>query len=156
MKQIVMRGAVAIGLAAVIGLAHSATVDSQGQSKPDQATSKESSRGKVGEDKNVKEAEGVNVQGKPSTLPGPAEKTGETTRQVLCSVMFDNYTNLWVQTYVDGRFAGTMRPWGELYTFAVSGPTILYARAEYTNKTYDSWGPVNVSCSRSYRWRLNP
>jgi len=151
--RIVMRGAVAIALAAVIGLAHTAA-DNHRQSKPDQATSKESSRGKATEDKNVKEAEGVNVRGKPSTLPGPAEKTGEATRQTLCSVTFDNYTNLWVETYIDGRFAGKMTPWGELSTFVVSGPAVLYARALYTEGS-ERWGPINVSCAGAYRWRLN-
>jgi hypothetical protein len=155
MTRFVTRSVVAIILAVAIGVLASVVVDTQASQKPDQATSKETNRGKATEDKNVKEPEGVNKRGETAQLPAPPEKTGEKTRQVLCAVMFDNYTDLWVQAYVDGRYAGMMRPWGELHTFAIAGPTILYARAPYTDGSYDSWGPVKVSCSSTYRWRLN-
>jgi len=157
MTRIVMRSAVIVVLALAIGVISPAILDGQGQQgqKPDQISQKETSRGKATEDPNVKEAEGVNTRGEGTQLPGPPDKTGEQTRQALCAVMFDNYTNLWVHTYVDGRYAGQMRPWGELHTFAIAGPTILYARAIYRDGSYDHWGPTKVSCSTGFRWRLS-
>jgi hypothetical protein len=131
-----------------------ALVETQGQAKPDQVSKRETGRG--GADANVKEDAGTNTKGKPSGLPAPAEKSGEKSRQALCAVMFDNYSDLWIKTYVDGRYTGAMRPWGELHTYAVAGPTRLYARADYTDGTYDSWGPINISCTSRFRWRLDP
>jgi hypothetical protein len=130
-----------------------AAVDTQTPAKPDQVSKKETGRG--GADPNVKDDTGANDKGKPSGMPAPAEKSGEKSRQALCAVMFDNYTDLWIKTYVDGRFAGTMRPWGELHTYAVAGPTRLYARADYRDGSYDYWGPVTVSCTTRYTWRLD-
>lgn len=156
MSRYLSGSAVVVVLAVAIGVFNASTVDSQEQAKPDQINQKETSRGKVSADPNVKEAEGVNTRNQPAQLPGPAEKTKEKTRQALCAVMFDNYTGLWIQTYVDGRYAGTMRPWGELHTYAVAGPTVLYARAVYNDGTFDYWGPRNVSCSSRFRWRLDP
>jgi hypothetical protein len=129
-----------------------AIVDTQGQTKPDQVSKKESGRGAA--DANVKSDAAANEAGKPATAPAPAEKSGEKSRQALCAVMFDNYTDLLIKTYVDGRYTGTMARWGELHTYALAGPTILYARADYTNGTFDYWGPIKVSCNTRYVWRL--
>ena len=152
-KRLVAMTTLMTALAIAMTFLVPAWVETQSQAKPDQVSKKESGRGTA--DANVKSDAATNEAGKPSTAPGPAEKSGEKSRQALCAVMFDNYTNLWIKTYVDGRYTGTMAPWGELHTYAIAGPTRLYARADYTNGTYEYWGPVQVSCTSRYIWRLD-
>lgn len=151
-KRLVATTTLTTTLVIAIAFLVPAVVDTQGQAKPDQVSKSERGRGTA--DSNVKSDTATNEAGKPATAPAPAEKSGEKSRQALCSVMFDNYTDLLIKTYVDGRYTGTMARWGELYTYAVAGPTILYARADYTDGTYDSWGPIKVSCNTRYNWRL--
>jgi hypothetical protein len=157
MKRSAWMSTVSLMLAVALGLGMSAMADmQQAERKPDQTAQKETGRG-TGADPNIKSDEGVNEKGKASQLPGPEAKTKEKPRgQSLCMVVFDNYTGLWIKTYVDGNYAGMMRPWGELATYAIAGPTILYARADYRGGAFDQWGPTNVSCGRSFVWRLNP
>ena len=157
MRRIAQVSSVSLAVALAIAFGMSVTADmQQTERKPDQTSQKETGRG-TGADPNVKSDVGENEKGKAAQLPGPERKTGEKPRgQGLCAVVFDNYTNLWVKTYVDGSYAGTMRPWGELATFAVAGPTVLYARADYRGGGYDSWGPIKVNCTTSFVYRLNP
>jgi hypothetical protein len=152
-KRLVAITILMTALAIAIAFLMPAVVDTQGQTKPDQVSKKESGRGAT--DANVKSDAATNEAGKPATLPSPAEKSGEKSRQALCTVVFDNYTDLWIKTYVDGRYRGTMAPWGELNTYAVAGPTILYARADYPSGAFDYWGPVKFSCSTRHIWRLD-
>lgn len=158
MRRTLAMSAVSMGLAMAVGLAMSVRAEMpQAEAKPDQTSRKETGRG-TGADPNVKSDTGVNTKDKPSAIPGPEAKTGEKSRggQGICEVTFDNYTRLWVKTYVDGEYTGMMRPWGRLTAYAISGRTVLYARADYEGGTYDYWGPTTVQCGRSYLWRLTP
>jgi hypothetical protein len=157
MRRIAQVSTVSLGLALAIAFGMSVTADmQQTERKPDQTSQKETGRG-TGADPNIKSDVGENEKGKEGQPPGPEWKTGEKPRgQGLCVVLFDNYTRLWVKVYVDGSYAGTIRPLGELATYAVAGPTVLYARADYRGGGFDSWGPARVSCTTSFVWRLNP
>jgi len=146
--------AIAAALAFSAATLMTAAAQTPAQKKADLATRKETSRGGA-TDPNVKDDSAANAKGKASGAPAPQEKSGEKPRGALCEVMFDNYTDLYVKTYVDGRYAGTMRPWGELYTYAIAGPTVLYARADYTDGSFDHWGPTRISCNTTFTWRLN-
>jgi hypothetical protein len=119
--------------------------------EPDMVTRKVRFRG-GGEDPNVKPAAEVNVRDKRSDVVPPASKA--PSGRTLCAVTFDNHTDLITKTYIDGRFAGTIRPFGELSASIVPGSAVLYARAEYDDGSADAWGPIRVSCRTKYLWRL--
>lgn len=135
--------------AVIVGAALIAGAAQAGQS-PDQVTRKTRLRG-GGDDPNVKVAGPINVRTKQSgTTPAPKPPAD----RVPCTVTFDNDTELFTKAYVDGRYAGTISPFGELTTSAVPGATVLYARADYDDGTADGWGPIRASCQTKYLWRL--
>jgi hypothetical protein len=118
--------------------------------EPDMVTRKARFRGI--DDPNVKASPDVNVRSKPSDVVAPAGKA--PNGRPVCSVTFDNHTDLITRTYVDGRYAGTIRPYGELSASIVPGSAVLYARAEYDDGSADAWGPIRITCRTKYLWRL--
>jgi hypothetical protein len=143
----------AAALAAIALVATGAAASSVGQAQnpPDQISRRTRLRSGP-DDPNVKVASEINVRTRPSQVAAPVSKT--PTGKVLCSVMFDNYTDLFTKTYIDGQYAGTIRPFGELTASASPGATVLYARAEYDDGSADAWGPIRVTCKTKYTWRL--
>jgi hypothetical protein len=127
-----------------------ATAAAQTSDMPDQVTRRVRLRG--ADDANVKAGTEINVRNRPSDVVPPPVKTSE--ERPLCSITFDNQTDLFTKTYIDGRFAGTIRPFSSLATAAVPGSTLLYARAEFDDGSADAWGPIRVNCRMKYRWRL--
>lgn len=156
MKQAIRLSVRVAALAILVALVLPVSASTQSSRKPDQEAKGTMSTEKArGADPNIKDDSAVNETGKASGAVRPASKTGEAARgQSTCDVMFDNYTDLYIKTYVDGRFKGTMAPYGELYTWAIAGPTILYARADFRDGSYTTWGPFRVSCLSSYTLRL--
>ncbi len=79
---------------------------------------------------------------------------------VTCDVHFDNRTN-WVihRLWVDGHLrARNMQRQGDIYVYDVgTGPTTLYAEADFTDGTTRSWGPTRVGCNSymTFTWRLH-
>lgn len=132
-------GLVAGGAAAGVG---------QTSNTPDQTSRKVRLRG--GDDPNVKPSSEVNVRPKPSGTPVNQAPPKPTP----CTVNFDNQTDLITKTYVDGVYAGTIRPLGGLSAPVAAGSTVLYARAEYDDGSADAWGPIRISCQTKYTWRL--
>ena len=117
---------------------------------PDMVTRRARLRGV--EDSNITSGGEVNVRNKPSDVVPPASKA--PTGRPLCSVTFDNHTDLIAKTYIDGHFAGAIRPFGALSASVPPGSAMLYARAEYDDGSADAWGPIRVSCQTKYLWRL--
>jgi hypothetical protein len=121
---------------------------------PDLTTRKMRLRG-GGPDPNVTAGTEVNVRPTPPTVPPPAPSpTKPGGAPALCSVTFENDTDLITKTYVDGRYAGTIRSRSELSASISPGMAVLYARAEFDDGSADAWGPVRVTCRTKYRWRL--
>lgn len=87
----------------------------------------------------------------------PPNKGGEKSRGIICDVHVDNRTNLYIYVWVDGNPEGMMGPFGDLYTWAVAGPTRLYARADFDDGSRMTWGPQIVQCPTGgiYTWRLS-
>ena len=131
-------------LAAVLATPAAQTAD-----QPDQTSRKVRFRG--GEDPNVKAESAVNVRNtRPATAPATKAPSGQTS----CAITFDNRTDLFTKIYIDGVYAGTIRPFGALTAPATPGAAMLYARAEYDDGSADAWGPIRASCSTKYVWRL--
>ncbi len=130
-----------------------ATITSFGQTTnaPDQVTRKARLRS-AGDDPNVVKGTEVNSRSHKSDVVAPEAKA--PTGRTVCSIKFDNFTDLFTKTYIDGRYAGTIRPYGEIEASALPGTTVLYARADYDDGTADAWGPIRVTCQAKYVWRL--
>lgn len=84
-----------------------------------------------------------------------AREAGETTRGIEGVVRFDSRTDAYISCYVNGRFVGSMGPFGDVYYFVGDAPyatTYLYARSNDGR-----FWRLNVhSAYSSYRWILYP
>ncbi len=110
------------------------------------------SRGQ-GADPNIRHKSEVNDPG--ASLAPPAAKGGPKSRGSACGIVVDNWTPWKVQFYLDGDFQGVISPYGALSGVAFTGPTVVYARADFTDGTYTSWGPQTFQCAGQgvYRWK---
>jgi hypothetical protein len=84
-----------------------------------------------------------------------AKEAAPRTRAGVCEVHVDNRTRWYIDVYIDGNFRGTVGPSGDGYALAISGPTRVYGRADFTDGTYKYWDQ-NISCpageSRTVVW----
>jgi hypothetical protein len=117
----------------------------------------------AGQDQEVKAAEGSSSKGSStdsnisedetpnskSKKPEPPASKGGTSKGSSsgCEVQLDNWTPWKVKIYVDGKYQGTMMPYGESYTYATPGRVKVYARADFDDGSYLYWGPRNYSCN---------
>jgi hypothetical protein len=69
-----------------------------------------------------------------------------------CDVVICNNTGYTIDIYVDYAYRGTIGAWEEKVTWAIPGPTRLYAKS-IGGTVY--WGPREVDCNYMYTWRLN-
>lgn len=111
-------------------------------------------RGAATADANIKTHRAANDPA--ASMPAPALKSGEKAATVGCVVHIDNRTTLNIDVYLDGDFRGTVGPWGDLYRTVICGGTRFYARADFTDGSYSSWGPNVESVLGTYTWRLSP
>ena len=137
-----------LALAGVLAAGMTMQTAAQQPRKPNATAAAEAKRGTA--DPNIKQGRDAALKEKPEAQPpAPAEKTGEKTRQRVCLLVFDNYTPNWIDAYADGRYRGTIAPYGELSTYVISGPTVAYgASATWT------WGPARFNCDTSFVWQL--
>lgn len=64
-----------------------------------------------------------------------------------CTAYFDNWTQWYIKCYVDGKLEGSLAPYGEGGVVVAPGSTRVYAKAEFTDGSWKSWGPVTRNCS---------
>lgn len=122
----------------------SETYAQAGQDQEVKATDGSTSKGSS-KDSNISEDEAPNSK---SNKPEPPSSKGGTSKGSSrgCEVQLDNWTAWRVKVYVDGKFQGTMIPYGQSYTYAVPGRVKVYARADFDDGTYLYWGPRDYSC----------
>jgi hypothetical protein len=116
-------------------------------------TSTKSTAGAKGGDPNIKIGERTNS----TTKAQPSSSTkGGAKGAAICGVEFDNYTDLYIKVYVDGDYEGIVGRMGEKTVYAVAGTTVAYARADFDDGSYYSWGPVTFQCNpgTTYTWKL--
>ena len=145
-------------LAALLAVAGSLASVSPAQTAPAGKTTEIVTQGhKVrgqGADPNIKRKSELNDSA--VQLPPPAAKGGPKSRGSLCGIVVDNWTAWKVQFYLNGDLQGLISPYGALSGVTFSGPTVVYARADFTDGTYTTWGPQTFQCSGEgiYRWKL--
>lgn len=112
-------------------------------------------------DPNIREA------GKPNTLNNSMvdplnvknSKNAEqrSNQDNWCNVQLNNRTSYFIKLYLNGNYAGTVGPYGYLYSWITKGPTTFYARADFVDGTYLYWGPKDpFNCQGSYIWTSLP
>ena len=142
---------------AAASLSTPVALQAQGGQKPEQVVNATAVKGRgtaSTPDENIKTMRGANVPG--AKVPAPAAKGGAATRGGVCAVHFDNRTSLYIDMYLDGNYRGTLSPWGDSYPLVGCGETRLYAKANFTDGSSLSWGPVTADLNGVYTWRLNP
>jgi hypothetical protein len=108
-----------------------------------------------GESGKKPQSETKEVKNDPKESAPVAKRAGPYT----CDVHVDNRTNLIIHRvyYIDGVYRGEIGPLGDLYDYNVlSGPTQLYAEADFTDGTRRYWGPSRMNCASymMFMWRL--
>ena len=80
-------------------------------------------------------------------MDAPPSKGGAVSRGGgYCEVQFDNRSRWYIKVYVDGNYRGTLSPYGDAVVYALPGSTTVYARADFDDGTFYTWGPSNYSC----------
>ena len=148
-----MRKTVSIALAAALVLGSAALLAAQ-QAKEEVVAAKAQKPRGSGADENIKKDKAVNDPA--AIVPAPPGKGGEKSRGLVCGIVLDNYTQWYVQFYVDGLYWGAAGPYGEVSGLAFAGGTKVYARADFIDGTWLYWGPQVFNCRRDeiYRWKV--
>ncbi|MBI2088063.1 MAG: hypothetical protein HYT78_04880 [Deltaproteobacteria bacterium] len=143
-----------VGLAAILALplAYLGSQEKLDKPKPKEKEEVIETRGEVGKKQRypVKEAKNDPKGGKIEKRAGA----------YTCDVHFDNRTR-WIihRMFVDRALrARNMQPVGDVYVYdVISGPTELYAEADFTDGSIRYWGPQMVSCPSyvTFRWELH-
>jgi hypothetical protein len=92
-------------------------------------------------------------------IAAPANKGGPKNRGAngTCDVHVNNKTGYYISFYFNGRPAGSMGPWGDLYPNITEGNAELYARAVFDNGTVMTFGPQDYHCTgNDFIWTLTP
>jgi hypothetical protein len=106
-----------------------------------------------GEDPNVKKDEGKNTAG--SKAAKPTQKGGPKARGASTGVIHvDNRTPWYISISVNGDYAGTVGPYGDLYYYAESGTHLLFGRALFDDGSEKIFGYTTIVLDGTYTWRL--
>lgn len=97
----------------------------------------------------------VNDKTKPVSA-SPKKVLGDQYGADYSDLVFDNWTGLYIEIYVNGKFRGMIDPYGEEVTWAIPGTNTVYAKATYRDGSYSYWGPRKVTTGYKFTWRLNP
>lgn len=124
------------------------------QAQPTAGESKaERSRG-TGTDENIRADRAPNRQG--AVMAAPAAKGGDRTRGGISVVHVDNWSQWYIDVYMNGSFCGSMGPYGDIYCAVSSGNVTMYARAPFDDGSALKWGPRVSYVDGAYTWKLNP
>jgi hypothetical protein len=77
----------------------------------------------------------------------------------LADVLFDNYTHLYIEVYVNGTHQGELSPMGTFRVVDVpDGPSTLFAQCWLSDGRHVTWGPIAVNLNEwsTFRWNLKP
>lgn len=108
----------------------------------------------TGPDENIKMGRAANKAD--ANVPAPASKGGDKTRGSGSIVHVDNHTNWYIDVYMDGSYCSTVSPWGDSYCYVGSGSTRFYGKADFTDGSSLTWGPLVQSVDGTFTWKLWP
>lgn len=109
-------------------------------------------------DPNIKQGEMMNdmdaLMGLPTAKGGGKGKGAAYD----CEVQLDNWTAYNVKIYINGNYRGVLSGGGESTLYYTPGQTTIYARADFTDGSYYTWGPKTYSCGANQfiYFKMNP
>ncbi len=109
-------------------------------------------------DPNIKQGEMLNdmdaLMGLPTAKGGGKGKGAAYD----CEVQLDNWTAYSVKMYVNGNYRGFLSGGGETTLYYTPGQTTIYARADFTDGSYYTWGPKTYECGANQfiYFKMNP
>ncbi|HEX9998777.1 MAG TPA: hypothetical protein VGB45_16700 [Abditibacterium sp.] len=86
----------------------------------------------------------------------PPSKGGMKRRAFMAKLKVDNRTNLFVDLYLDDAFYGTIAPFADLSVEVDQGETKLFAKAQFEDGSFTSWGIEEVELQGGTTWKLAP
>jgi hypothetical protein len=96
----------------------------------------------------------TNLQRPVNDKNNPVEKNrGDVYGDGYSDIIFDNWTGLYIDLYVDGSYRGSVAPWDVKTTWAIPGRTRLYAKASFTDGSYNYWS-LTVNTGYQYTLKL--
>jgi hypothetical protein len=104
--------------------------------------------GARGADPEVKKEKRANSATTETKVVQPPSK-GARSRGGYCSVVFDNWSGYYLDCYIDGYYEGYVGPYSNGSMTVSGGITRAYAKAEFDDGSYRSWGPVTANCAYS-------
>lgn len=108
-----------------------------------------------GEDPNVKSDTRLNDPNDNTQIPAWKDPNSKGTGPGKCYILVKNYTNWYIDIYIDGYSLGLIGPWGDMYVYTGTGTTKFYAKAKFNDGTYNYWGPSYFDCDYYYTLGLN-
>ncbi len=109
-------------------------------------------------DPNIKQGEMTNDADAPGGLP--ASKGGGNSKGAAyeCEVQLDNWSAYNVKIYINGNYRGYLSGGGESTLYYTPGQTTIYARADFTDGSYFTWGPKTYECGANQYiyFKMNP
>jgi len=89
----------------------------------------------------------VNSATKTPAAVQPATKGGTASRGGYCEVIFDNWTNYYIDCYVNNNLQGYVAPWGKGTVTVSGGDTKVFGEATFDDGSKLTWGPQTKSCN---------
>ncbi|MCY7377474.1 MAG: hypothetical protein LH472_16070 [Pyrinomonadaceae bacterium] len=109
-------------------------------------------------DPNIKQGEMLNDADAPMGLP--TAKGGGNSKGAAydCEVQLDNWTGWNVKIYINGNYRGVLSGGAESTLYYTPGQTTIYARADFTDGSYYTWGPKTYQCGANQfiYFKMNP
>ncbi|MFZ0886856.1 MAG: hypothetical protein WA005_00245 [Candidatus Binataceae bacterium] len=99
-------------------------------------------------DVSIRSAAARNDPKRPSLGPPPKVDYGKPARKAdqVCLIHVDNRTTWATDLYFNGDYGATVSGWGDSYVPA-SEPATFYAKAEMTDGSALTWGPIRAQCN---------
>ncbi|MDQ2747216.1 MAG: hypothetical protein M3T96_08160 [Acidobacteriota bacterium] len=110
------------------------------------------------DDPNIKQGEMMNdmdaLMGLPTAKGGGKGKGASYD----CEVQLDNWSAYNVKIYINGNYRGFLSGGGESTLYYTPGQTTVYARADFTDGTFFTWGPKTYDCGANQYvyFKMNP
>ncbi|MBL6963416.1 MAG: hypothetical protein ISR55_06310 [Bacteroidetes bacterium] len=132
-------------LTVIFGLAVSTFLFAQVKPNNSQMEGKKTEKSR-GVDANIVAGKTANSANHKSSVVQPPNKGAEQSRGGYCMVLFVNWTDYYIDCYVNGYYEGYMSPWGEASMTVSGGNTKLYGVAEFDDGSRLTWGPDTKYC----------
>jgi hypothetical protein len=122
------------------------------QDKPEKTIESAVQKGS-GNDNNITSKSNKNDPNDKSTAPSYKDES-RGSGPGICTVTIKNFTNWYIDIYMDGKYIGEIGPWQDAYSYTGTGATKIYVKAQFDDGSYYYWGPTVFDCDYKYIWKV--